>query len=140
MDDALIQFPASYLYYLQPEHCNAFDQVEGKKKLPPKFIWEDIQAINHAQFSLEVIKYEYYKFACELWEKTWGYAIGRNKSFSPCTADTYAMGDVVLSPDGAWNDRLIRIYNRGDTENWFGVNFYRAESWVIPPEKSSVYK
>ncbi len=131
MADTIISFPESYQYYLNPQHHNAFSQITGKQNLPPSFSWADIRAYHHARFSLELIKYEYYQFVCELWEKTWGHSINQDNSFISSPAGAYAESEAPLFPEEVWLDRLVRLYSRRNTTYWFGITTHTAQRCII---------
>lgn len=122
MKDTMFSLPESYLYYMQPQHYTAFDQIDGRKKPPANFTWDDIQEYHKAKFSLDVIKYETYRFSCELWDKTWGYSIHGDQRFVPCMAEAYAKENAALSIDEVWNDCLVRLFRQSTLVHWFGIS------------------
>ena len=112
--------PESYRDYARnPDLQKAYTLIDGVgtklQYLPPDFTFEQTQAFFEATFALSVIKFDYYKSICELWEKTWGQALNEKAmSMRELTAGEHVQAyedKDFLTPKGIWEGALERGFD-----------------------------
>ena len=120
--DTRLLLPESYRFYMHPQNHTALDRIATQKAPPPFLSWEELKDFYHAQFSMKRIQYEYCEFLRTAWNLTWGDALQSAKNFTSLPAGDYANNEAPLSPEDVWDDRLVRLYKRGEETWWFGIS------------------
>jgi hypothetical protein len=114
-----ILLPESYSGYVSDEgRQRAYNLIGGMgvklRDLPQHFPFEQTRSFYEAKFVLDVVKFDYYRCMCELWEKTWGESLPligeRGKEFTVADYVADRSGDDYLSPDGVWDRSLSRAF------------------------------
>ncbi|MGE4555939.1 MAG: hypothetical protein AB7D07_03860 [Desulfovibrionaceae bacterium] len=106
-----LELPESYRFYMQEQNSNALDRIAELKTPPPELPWEKLKDFYHAQFSMQVIQFEYYLFVYEAWRMTWGAALKNYTQFSPMHYSQYAGHEISISPECAFRDAFGRLYS-----------------------------